>query len=302
MYNKLKSALIDWGFNCIDDSYSGVLNDYEVSVAFDMFGVYAHISAYMTKDQRSNIKGSMQLLANKYSECTWSTHGVTLSITEGNESIKLAVLSNWLTGATTIMKNNGAVGNGVCPICGKSLDSENSKACSFDGLKVTLDNECAAKIVIKQEEQQRVEDTAPNNYGKGFAGALLGGLCGAIVATVLYIIGFISAFSSIIAFVLGIVFYKAFGGKKNWVMILIVSLTTLVTMVLSVLTINIVYLYIMTLMEGYTLSPIEVFVSYMQVKEYSIAFWRDIGLTAMFTVLSSLFVIIRFIRIRKRKK
>ena len=302
MYNKIKTALINAGFNGNGDSYSGVFNDYEVSVVLDSYEITAHLSAYMTKEQLSNIKSSMHLLDNGYSEYSWDAHGVTLSITDGNENVKLQVLNNWLNGTATIMRNNGALGIGYCPVCGVPIYDENSKVCVINGHKITLDKDCATKVIIKEEEEQRAIESAPNNYGKGFAGALVGGVCGIILATILYVIGFISAISSGVAFIVGMVLYKKFGGKPNWMMIFIVSLTTLVCMTLTIFVINVVYAYIMVLGEGYVMSAMEAFAVFMQNEQYARAFWVDIGMTALFTVVGSLFVMIVYVRRKKVKK
>lgn len=302
MNNAVKKALLNRDFKQDGNNYRGKFNGFEVSVTNDWERIYVHVYAYATDEQRSNIKVKMNLLNYKY--CSWSVNefGAVLTIMGGMVKHQIDCLFAWLNDATSIIKENGGLGAGYCPICGGELTDSNTTTMSHDGFIFSLHDECLTTVNNKLEEERREFIAAPNNYGKGFCGALLGAIVGAILALVIYFTGFISSISSFVALYVGILLYKKFGGKPNKMMYVIVSVTALGFMILTILLIYAVAAYVGFLSNGIDISITEAFAYVMKDQEVATDFWMDMCFTIMFTILGLAAAIAQEARKNKVKK
>ena len=144
-------------------------------------------------------------------------------------------------------------------------------------------------------------DFAPNNYLRGFIGAIIGALVGAGISVVIYILGFISSISAVVAIVLGALLYEKFGGKLNIGMIIIVTLTSLIILAATVPAIYIVAAGIAAKNEGLSMSAFEAFKICMEDNEFSRMFYMDLAMVALFSIVGAAFeAFIIFKRIRNR--
>ncbi|MBO4666685.1 MAG: hypothetical protein J5666_00960, partial [Bacilli bacterium] len=129
----------------------------------------------------------------------------------------------------------------ICPASGIALDDENSTTTFYNNIKITVSKEGLTKYNESITHANEEFKSEPNNYLKGFLGIFLGGIAG-VLATILFsLMGIISAVSAFISVFFGIFLYKKFGGKPNWVMIVMSFITTLVFIMGYILYAYIVY-------------------------------------------------------------
>ena len=302
MYEKTKKELVRLGLNANGNNFYGALYGYETNASINLYGLIFKVSMFRTPDQQREIEQQLLPVKSRFINWQWTYYGIALSITDWTQKSMLKKLESLLQTIYGIFAQNSALGVGYCPICGKELDFENTKKCLIDGATVSIENDCVEKINIAITEQNKEFDATPNNYLRGFLGALIGGVAGAVVAIVLYLVGFISALSAFVAFLVGIILYKKFGGKPNKMMLVIVTVTTFVFMILSVLCIYIVASGIEARNAGLEISAIEAFKIVMKDDEVSRLFWVDMAMTVLFTILGCVWEIIRNAKKIKRQK
>lgn len=143
----------------------------------------------------------------------------------------------------------------------------------------------------------------PNNYAKGFLGALLGALVGVTIFVILFFLGFISALSAFVAVLLGAYLYKKLGGKPNKAMVAIVSLTSLVSLVLALFLLYVLAAGGLAIEEELTLKGIDTFRYYMENNpDFSREFTYNLILTVVFSLIGCGYEIYALTRSIRRKK
>lgn len=284
------------------NSAHGVLNGYEVNYFINNLSapLKAHFAFYATEEQKNAILNAIKVNADKTTFYFLDKYGITISVNNvwgmGKTAEKLIRLSKELC---DVLSTNGALGAGSCPICGRFTTAENSRERNIDGKLITIDDDCANQINEAITQDNLEFESAPNNYFKGFLGALIGAVAGSVVAIILYVIGFYAGISSFVSFFVGILLYKKFGGKPNKMMIVIVTATTFVMMILAVLAI---YVTIAGVIVDDSNSAIEAFRIYMQDEENARGFYADLAMTMLFTVVGCVSEIVKTARSIKRSK
>lgn len=269
------------------NSAYGVVKGYETNASVAVFdNTYpykVHISFYATDDQKRNIETALRNLTLKFFRFRFTQYGVTLGFNGMTANKALAGMSDALDKIYAVLDGNGVAGNSCCPVCGKPLDTSVTRKCNIDGFKITIENDCLNNLnsVINAENQEF--DNAPDNYLKGFAGALIGGLAGAALTVILYLLGFVSSICAIVAIVLGAFLYEKFKGKPNKMMVVIVAATTLVCMVAAIFGTYIVMAGIAG--EEYGLTGFEAFDLCMGDEEFRRAFFGDLALVLVYSAL-----------------
>lgn len=278
----------------------GILNGYETNYVITN-NVFFHIAFYSTEDQKNAIANAVKIITDKNTQYAFDKFGVAISVTNmltmGKTAEKVIKLSDDIG---NILKENGALGAGYCPVCGRYTTEENSSVRNVDGLLITIDNDCVSQINEAILQENLEFENAPNNYVKGFFGALIGAAAGAIVAIILNIIGFYAGISSFVSVFVGILLYKKFGGKPNKMMLVIVTVTTFVTMIVAVMLIYL--LAAVGLTEG-RYGMFEAFSVCMSYEEgFSESFIADMAMTLLFTVVGCVSEIVKTARAIKRTK
>ena len=133
-----------------------------------------------------------------------------------------------------------------CPSSGIELSLDNSTLASINTnaglpIKVRLTNEAINDVNNLITQVNEEFKNAPNNYLKGYMGIFLGAVVGVIATIVLASLGFVSAISPLISIFLGVFLYKKFGGKPNWIMIVMSFVTTIVFILGYILYVYVVY-------------------------------------------------------------
>lgn len=305
MNKKFADFFSSYGLVIKDNLAYGIINGYEtnakVNVLDNVSPLRMHISFYATDDQKRSVESAIRNLALKRFNMQFSPYGLSLGFNDITMNGLLKRLSDILNMIFGILSENKVLKSGFCPVCGNPINESDSKKCNIDGYTITIDNKCVETInsVINAENQDFYN--APNNYFKGFLGALIGGVVGAIVSILLNVLGFVSSLAAIISIVLGTFLYQKFHGKPNKVMIVIVSLTTLVLLAATIPVIYIAVAGIAANNEGLSISAIEAFKICMSNDEFSRLFYVDLALIVFFSAIGTVFEIFVLAKKIKRK-
>ena len=305
MNKALSQFFTERGLTVTDNAASGTAEGYEVNAIIHMMDKVAplrfHFSCFTTSDQRGDIEGALRTAAIPGMPLTeWTFYGLTI----GLNAMTLKQLVKRLPGIfetiVQILKTNGALGVGYCPVCGAPLSEESKRYC-VEEMYITFDCACAAQINAAIQSENSEFRAAPNNYLRGFCGALIGGLAGALVAYILFQVGFISAISVFAAIALGSFLYQKFGGKPNKVMIVIVSVTAFAFMIAAVFGVYLLEISAMLDEEGIAMSTFEAFGNLMQNAEFAGEFLSNLALTVLFSVVGAVCEVVVLARKIKRK-
>ena len=211
--------------------FYGYYKGYEMTVV-----ITQQINLYLNFYSDGNVKlgavNIFQKTANQSMVATQGTvYGLQASVNGMTFASALKKTVEKLDETIAYLNENGALGVGYCPCCGEA--GEIMKTVRVNYCYVTLSQNCLGELENAVEEENANFDSLPNNYLKGFLGALLGAAVGGIAWVILYSAGFLSALTAVLAVFLGNYFYVKFGGKANGVKNVIVAVVSLVVLVLA---------------------------------------------------------------------
>ena len=303
MINKFKEAISQYGLE-INGSYAyGEINGYEINIKTyalnKPFPFNVHISFFATQEQRTQIESQLKQRVSKFFNYSITYYGISIALNDihyGDSSKKLQNVFDYIF---NILKTSDIKGIGYCPVCGRELDNLTKKRINVDNFTITLDEDCLNSINNSIEKENEDFQNAPNNYLKGFFGALIGGAVGFIVSFALYYLGFISAISAFVAFAVGISLYKKFGGKPNKMMILIVSVISIAFLLLSIFAVYIVAAASIAITEGLAMNAFEIFAICLKDSKFTLIFLSDLGLTLLFSAIS---IVLESVKLSKQIK
>lgn len=287
MNKKFSKFFSNYGMTINGNCAYGIVNGYETNANVAMLDGMAplrmHISFYATPEQHQSIEAAIKSIP-KPLMMEFSTYGISLGFNALTVNILLKRLPGILDSVYEILSSNGALNSAYCPVCGSPMGEE-TKKCNIDGLIVTIDNDCVNKINMAINAENQDFQAAPNNYFKGFLGALIGGLVGSAISVAFYAIGLISAISAFVSILLGTFLYQKFKGKPNKVMIIMVTLTTIVLLEATIPVIYIVAAGMAAAAEGLSMTALEAFSLLMEVDEFAIGFYSDLAMVFLFTII-----------------
>lgn len=303
MNKYFSEVLTSYGMNIKDNTAYGNVKGFETNAQvgkLNQFQAVFHISFYASDEQRTSIINELNNLHIKNMECNLTHYGIVFGV----KGMSIKSLEQNLTDIFDMvfgtLRKYQALGKGYCPICGTELDENNSTTTTIDGYSITISNNCLQEINQLIEKENEEFKNAPNNYFKGFLGALCGGFIGFIIALALYYLGLISALSAFVAVALGSYFYTKFGGKQDKVMLIILSCTTLVFMSLSIFAVYVIASGIAVSQLGYSMSAFEAFFTCMRDEEFSSLFFTELVLTIIFSIAGMVWKIVSLKRAIKR--
>lgn len=282
----------------------GVINGFETNVYLKMLDNVAPLSilfsCYITDENKRNLEMAIRNAKIKYLHFQFNPYGLCIGLNDITVGALLKRLPNLLNQFTSLLQDNQAKGFEYCPVCGEVLDKLSAKKCNIDQYIITMDPNCVENINAVLHDENEDFRNAPNNYVKGFLGAVIGGFVGAIIAIILYIAGYISSLSALVSIILGTFLYKKMNGKQNKTMIFIVTLTTIAFMVLSVCSIYIYAASVAAIEANLDMSALEAFQICMKDAEFSRLFLSDLGLTLLFTAIGVVYQIVALAKGIKR--
>lgn len=305
MNKHIAAALTQMGMSINSNLATGKYKGFEINAFYSAFDNVAptkiHISCYTTDEQKRQINDALRAAATKYTKYSFTQYGLLIGMNDLTAKRLAGRLQALIDMAADILKNNGALGEEFCPVCGKPLNTSEHKAYTIDGIQITLDSDCLNSINKKIEAENADFYSAPNNYLKGFCGALIGAIVGAGVCFGLYMAGYIASLAAILSVILGWWLYKKFGGKQNWVMIVMIAVVTLAAMIASIYVAAIVVVGNAYAELGVPMPYLDAFKLEMSLnEELAGAFYSDLAMVALFTLLGIGCMIFTLIKSIKR--
>lgn len=289
MNAKFVNLFNEYGLVINNNSAYGVIKGYETNANIQIFDnnapVRIHISFYAPYDTKMNIEKELKSSGIKYFQYGFTEYGVEIRLNDITVGMLIKRMPEIIDKVYGILANNGALNANYCPLCGNEMREDSRKTANIDGFTINLDEACISKLNIEIAEENKDFTEAPNNYLRGFFGALIGGLLGALVAVILYFVGFISSLSAFLAVFAGAYFYRKFDGKPNKTMIAIVAGTTLVCMMASVFVIYLLGAALAAEEAQLAISAFEAFNICMEDAEFAQLFYTDLGSSVFFSLI-----------------
>lgn len=307
MHKTIKAFLSERAFEVNGNQGYGDWNGYEVNVFADPFNnqspVVFHVSCFLDEKGKNQVVSQLQKANIRFLKVTPTRFGFSLGFNGLTIARLVKALPDHLEKILAILKENGAKGKEYCPLCGEILDAENAVLHSGDQGTIRIDRNCSDALKASAEQDEQAFAQMPNNYAKGFLGALLGALVGVTIFVILFFLGFISALSAFVAVLLGAYLYKKLGGKPNKAMVAIVSLTSLVSLVLALFLLYVLAAGGLAIEEELTLEGIDAFRYYMENSpDFSREFTYNLILTVVFSLIGCGYEIYALTRSIRRKK
>lgn len=305
MNKKVISLLQQYGLTVTGNTAYGIMQGYETSLRspspMEQSAYYIHVNFYATDEKKQEIAAELGRTGIKLT-ATPSAYGLTICFPAAFAGTLVKNLPVLFDRLIALLKQNELPGADTCPYDGKPLIEAEKKRCSINGFYVTLNNDCVSSINRQIEEENRAFANAPNNYIQGICGALIGGVVGAACTIALYYIGFVSSLSAIVAVLLGAFLYRKFGGKPNAMMIVIVSVVSLILIGAAFFVSYLIAAGAAAAEVGLHMSALDALLICLDDSEFASAFYSDLIMLFVFTIVGIALVIASLIKQIKRPK
>ena len=260
--------------------FYGVYKGYELTLAVNQ-QFFVHLNFFADGNVKAQAVRVFHTTSNQtMTNVGVSVYGLAATVNGMTANSALKKLTEKLDATIAYLNVNEAKGVGYCPCCGEECDL--LKTIRVNDVYVSLDDKCyneVAKVAAVEEQHYNAQ---PNNYLKGFLGALLGAGIGAAAWVALYYMGFLSALTAVLAVFLGNYFYVKFGGKANNVKNIIVALVSLVVLVLACVGIYYVEVGSVIAANNLNMTPFELIFSDEELTGY---FVYDMAMNVIFTII-----------------
>lgn len=193
----------------------------------------------------------------------------------------------------------------ICPQSGEGIDEQNSKVTILpeNKVKIRLSNNAILAVNSTIEKNNEDFQEAPNNYFRGFGGIFIGALTGLALTVIFALLGYITALAPLVSIIFGVYLYSKFGGKQNYVMIIMSFVTTLVVILGAITLMYIVAANKAVIKVGLDYRGFEALTYCLKaVPEFQRLFYLDLSLNAFFILLAEGFSIYRLIKMIQRPK
>ena len=305
MNKKLAAALQQYGLTVTGNTAYGIVQGYEISMyapnPMEQSIYDFHVSFYAPKDKKDVIVTELSRLGLKLAAES-TLYGIRISYSTLMTGTLLKNLPALFERLPELLRQYEVPGAECCPCCGKPLDGTQKQRCTINKFSVTLHSDCVSSINQQIEEENRAFANAPNNYIQGICGALIGGVVGAACTIALYYIGFVSSLSAIVAVLLGAFLYRKFGGKPNAMMIVIVSVVSLILIGAAFFVSYLIAAGAAAAEVGLHMSALDALLICLDDSEFASAFYSDLIMLFVFTIVGIALVIASLIKQIKRPK
>ena len=281
----------------------GFIEDYEVNVVNypSSVGPTFLFSTYLTQNQKNDFVQKVNNLKVKLVTANYFEFGISVTIVAMTGKSFEPKFEEVMPKVLDILRELEAPKRDICPQSGEVLDPVESRTITIDNFKFTLS--CGAINTINSSVEKINEDyeNAPNNYLKGFLGIVIGAIAGVALTIVLWLFGFVTTFAPLLSILLGVFLYKKFGGKQNWVMIVMSFVTTIVFILGAFIVVYAISANIAAAEAGYFFKLFEA-LKYVLANspEFKRTFYMDLALNAFFILLAEGFSIFRLVKDIKR--
>ena len=260
--------------------FYGVYRGYELTLAVNQ-QFFVHLNFFADGNVKAQAVRVFHTASNQTMKNVGvSVYGLAATVSGMTTNSIMKKITEKLDATIAYLNANEAKGVGYCPCCGEECDL--LKTIRVNDVYVSLDDKCyneVAKVAAVEEQHYNAQ---PNNYLKGFLGALLGAGIGAAAWVALYYMGFLSALTAVLAVFLGNYFYVKFGGKANNVKNIIVAGVSLVVLVLACVGIYYVEVGSVIAANNLNMTPFELIFSDEELTGY---FVYDMAMNVIFTII-----------------
>ena len=260
--------------------FYGVYKGYELTLAVNQ-QFFVHLNFFADGNVKAQAVRVFHTASNQtMTNVGVSVYGLAATVNGMTTNSIMKKITEKLDATIAYLNVNEAKGVGYCPCCGEECDL--LKTIRVNDVYVSLDDKCyneVAKVAAVEEQHYNAQ---PNNYLKGFLGALLGAGIGAVAWVALYYMGFLSALTAVLAVFLGNYFYVKFGGKANNVKNIIVAGVSLVVLVLACVGIYYVEVGSVIAANNLNMTPFELIFSD---EELTGMFVSDMAMNVIFTII-----------------
>ncbi len=289
MNKKLEEYCLNNGLEVKGNYAYGNMKGYEFNFFYNAMSSNAPVSFYISfyTDNNAKIKilEEIKSLKIRYLIYKMDNFGIMFGLNDFTAGALMKKLDGIIDNIVTVLNDNNVKKEEYCPLCGEDHD-ETSKVGKLNDCNFKLHSRCIEELNVAIEEENQEFDEMPNNYLKGFLGALIGSVAGVASFVVLYFLGFISAISAFLSIWLGSLLYTKFGGKQNIMMIIMTFVLTIVSLLLTVwLMYMLAAVGIVVADTGIAVSGIDAFKIMMTDSGFIGAFASDMIMTVIFTLL-----------------
>lgn len=302
MNNKVLDCLSHNGFILNKNRAFATIDGYHFNAVFSggiMPVLKLHVSFFATLQQQQFIQTTLTNSRIKGMQTRLTDYGIEITFAGVNTAVLTSLLPSVLTFVTATCKNYGALNCNYCPLCGAELAPEEKRVVQVEGIHIALDNKCIDRINDVLAKKYHLGDSQPNNYGKGFLGALLGALIGGVVGLGSSFIGAIPIVAVVLSVCLGMMFYKKFKAKQNNVMFVMVGCLTLLFQLGASLFSFMISAHLAVLeMGGQTEGMWQSFTQCMLLRQFSNLFYISLMISI---VTSAICIFVAFFMERKKQ-
>ena len=235
MHKIFINALSNYEFEYDRFNAYGKVEGYEVNLNVQSYPTL-YFSTFLTQAKKNEFVMKLNALKLSFVHVTPFDYGVAVKVSAlfGKEYTKRIPMI--IETVVSILNEIEAPKCDICPQSGEKLDEVENKVITLPELGIKLRLTSAAIETVNSTISKANEDfkAAPNRYGRGFLGILIGAIAGVILTIVFSYIGFITTIAPLVAILLGTFLYQKFGGKPNSVMI-VMSFVTTTVIILGVL-------------------------------------------------------------------
>lgn len=218
-----------------DNVIFGEYNNYQSAFIFNSINGYAVCKVYslLTDEQINEINEYLtkNKKALKLIQCQIKRTSITFTMMIMTYKSFVNNVENTMEDLTTFLASIGVKNATYCPACGDLIDVKHH--IHNGDTHVCVDTKCATEINARLEKVEEEYQAAPNNYGKGALGALVGAVIGGVVWIVVGLFGFVSSLVAVLVSYLAGLGYDKMKGKANKVKLVIMSVISMLVIVAS---------------------------------------------------------------------
>ena len=272
------------------NAYIGTFNDYSFSYKAGAYeSNFIRINAYFN-DKKQEVVNYLQMNRKKLKINSYFINDYSLSLNFGayfTNNSRLKKIDDSLEEITKFLESINIPNSKYCPLCGKEVGEENpTQTIDFEGLPIKVDRDCIDVIYKKEEENRDKFNSTPNNYGKGFLGALLGCALGFILWVIIGAFGLISSWIALLIPFIGSFFYDVLGGKRTTTKIIMVSILSFIAAISGTFVVYLIAVATEVVNENLDMSTLSAFSYLLQnSSEFVSNFVTDMVISAIFSII-----------------
>ncbi len=305
MNKHIVNVLKDYNFT-YDRNYGyGSISGYEVNVVelIGRAGPTFFISTYLSQEKKAEFVLKVKELKIKLVQAFIFDLGVAVEIGALTAMSFKKKYSETMPKILDLLNELEAPKKDICPQTGVLLDETESRVVNVDNLKFRLSTSAIDTINNSIDKGNEEFKNKPNNYLRGFIGIVIGAIVGSVLSVVLWFIGLVTTIIPFVSILLGTFLYQKFGGKKNWMMIVMSFVTTLVFIISTLVIIYGLAAVGITYDAGKNMQLFDAFKYCLANNpEFKSEFYRNFLLNIFFILLAEGIAVFSLIRSIKRPK